>query len=82
MTDKRTANFHEQLWEAEWESLCRLGRSLGLTIRCGPEGRGSVVEEIKGRMTELDAKDALARKAYDRRLYPFFLPGTFDSEKK
>jgi hypothetical protein len=71
---------HRKLWKAEWRSLCRLGRSLGLTIRPGLEGhrRGPVVEAIKRRLGELKLQDAAARKKYDRRLYPVFQPGTFD----
>jgi len=68
---------HRKLWATRWEALCRLGRSLGLRVRSGPEGhrRGPLVDAIKKRMVELELSDAAARKKYDRRRYPIDPPG-------
>ena len=45
-----------KLWSASWNALCRLGKSLGIRIRPGPEDdrRGKLVKFIQIKIDEMD----------------------------
>ncbi len=58
---------HKDLWEAPWDGLCRLGRSLGLRVRSGPEDerRGPLVEAVMRALGEDMLRHASRRRRTD-----------------